>query len=203
MRHTFQVQVIAVLLTAATVLATDHRLFAAGPTPPSTTKPSYPSTTTPGPIDRAYMLHPYMPQGPSPAMPMLSPQNMAAAMEKLRSLGTQIGRALDVAVRLLSGNEVDFVSRNKTNLLSGNAPEILSGNKPNLLSGNAPKLLSGNKMPILSGNSFSMFSNIKVEIHIYNANNGNNNNITGNTAQPHGGPAGPNPGPARTPPLKK
>ena len=93
MRHTFQVQVIAVLLTAATVLATDHRLFAAGPTPPSTTKPSYPSTTTPGPIDRAYMLHPYMPQGPSPAMPMLSPQNMAAAMEKLRSLGTQIGRA--------------------------------------------------------------------------------------------------------------
>ena len=202
MRHTFQAQVIAVLLSAAAVVSADHRLLAAGPTKPDNVKPSY-SITPAGP--QRFIA----PQGPSPAAPFLSPQNIAAAAERLRSLGTQIGRALDVTVRLLSGNEVDFVSRNNTNLLSGNAPKILSDNKPdllsgnktNLLSGNAPEILSrnkpnilsGNKVPILSGNSFSMFSNIKVEIHIYNNNNGNNNNVTGNTAQPPRPPAGPNP----------
>ena len=90
-----------------------------------------------------------------------------------------LGRALDVAVDLLSGNETDLLSRNKTALLSGNKPEILSGNKaailsgnkPEILSGNKPAILSGNTTPILSGNTFSVLSNIKIEIHINNSGN--------------------------------
>ncbi len=194
MRHTFQVQAIAALLAAAAVLSFEHRLLAADATSPAPATRSF-GSPTPGRIYRPDSGGPIRPQAKSPAAPMLSPQEMAAAKEKLRNLGSQIGRALDVAVRLLSGNEVDFVSRNKTNLLSGNAPEILSGNKPNLL--------SDNKMAVMSRNSFSMFSNIKVEIHIYNNNNGNNNNVTGNTAQPPRTPGGPGLEPIRAPSLKK
>ncbi len=115
--------------------------------------------------------------------------------EKVRLLGEHLGRALDIALDLFSGNTAEFLSNNKAallsgnsaNLLSGNAPNLLSGNAPtcfpatrptcfpatpNLLSGNAPKVLSGNTTPILSGNSFSMFSNFKLEIHIENSGNG-------------------------------
>ena len=199
MRRTFQAQVVAAFLSVAAVLAADSRLFAADSNPPAKAKPEL-TPRMPGPG-----ANPFAPPGPrNPNRPglaaaMMSPQNAAAAVEKLRALGTQIGRALDVAVRLLSGNELDFVSRNRTELLSGNAPKLLSGNSPKLLSGNSPKLLSGNapkllsdnETPILSGNSFSMFSNIKIEIHVYNNNNGNNNNVTGNTAQPRQPPTGP------------
>ncbi|MGO9115060.1 MAG: hypothetical protein ACLP9L_38095 [Thermoguttaceae bacterium] len=221
MRHTFQAHVVAVILSVAAALSADNRLLAAEPA----AKPSHPSTkpSVPGPSNKPDLLHAFNPQRPG----VLSPQAAATAMEKLRTLGALLGRALDVAVDLLSGNETDLLSRNKTallsgnspkllsgnspnllsgnapNLLSGNAPNLLSGNAPNLLSGNAPKILSENKTPILSGNTISMFSNIKVEIHIYNNNNGNNNTVTGNTAQPPRIPAGPNSGPSVNPPPRR
>ena len=97
------------------------------------------------------------------------PQKAPTVMEKLKTLGTLLGRALDVAVDLLSNNNMKAMSDNKATLLSGNAPNILSGNAPKLLSGNETKLLSENTTPILSGNTFSMFSNIRVEIHIENS----------------------------------
>lgn len=89
--------------------------------------------------------------------------NVATALEKLKNLGTELGRAVDIAVELLSNNTADLLSGNKMALLSGNAPTILSGN--------APKVLSENTTPILSGNTFSFFSNVKIEIHIENSGN--------------------------------
>ena len=77
--------------------------------------------------------------------------------------GTHLGRAVDIAVELFSGNEAELLSKNKTALLSGNRPTILSGNNP--------KVLSENTTPIFSGNTFSVLSNIKVEIHIDNSGN--------------------------------
>jgi hypothetical protein len=101
-----------------------------------------------------------------------APKKPDAAMEKVRALGEHLGRALDIALDLFSGNQADLLSKNKTALLSGNSPKLLSGNSPNLLSGNAPKVLSENQTPIFSGNKISLFSNFKVEIHIENSGNG-------------------------------
>ena len=89
------------------------------------------------------------PKAAAPAKPC------PAALDKVKALGTHLGRALDVALDLMSGNEADFLSKNKTALLSGNSP----------------KLLSENQTPIFSGNTFSLFSNIRVEIHIENSGN--------------------------------
>ena len=105
------------------------------------------------------------PTSPGAAKPSL--QKTAATMEKLKNLGTELGRTLDLAIDLFSGNGADSLSQNKTALLSGNSP----------------KLLSENTTPILSGNTFSLFSNIKVEIHIDNS----GNNVTGGSAAPPAG----------------
>src|SRR5208283_248173 len=102
-----------------------------------------------------------------------NPSNPSATLEKMKDLGAHLGRALDIAVDLFSGNQADLLSKNKTALLSGNSPALLSGN--------APKVLSENTTPILSGNTFSLFSNIKVEIHI---NNSGNTTAAGAAAQP-------------------
>jgi hypothetical protein len=109
-----------------------------------------------------------------------APKKPDVAMEKVKALGEHLGRALDIAMELFSGNQADLLSKNKMALLSGNKPDLLSknkaallsGNSPTLLSGNAPKLLSENQTPILSGNKISLFSNFKVEIHIENSGNG-------------------------------
>ena len=87
-----------------------------------------------------------------------------AMAEKAKALGEHLGRALEIALDLFSGNKAEILSNNKAALLSGNSA--------NLLSGNAPKVLSDNTTPILSGNSFSLFSNFKIEIHIENSGNG-------------------------------
>jgi hypothetical protein len=53
MRHKFQFQVIAVLLSAAAVIAADHRLLAADATAPTAANPSRPSTVA---LARVYKL---------------------------------------------------------------------------------------------------------------------------------------------------
>jgi len=111
--------------------------------------------------------------------------NPTATLDKVKALGEHLGRAVDLAFDLLSGNSAELFSKNRTALLSGNKTALLSGNSANLLSGNAPKLLSDNTTPILSGNSFSLLSNFKLEIHIENSGNG----------------AGGLPGAGRTPPT--
>ena len=59
----------------------------------------------------------------------------AATAEKVKALGEHLGRALDIAVDLLSGNKADSL---KTDCLrSGNSP-IALGQCPTLLSGNGP-----------------------------------------------------------------
>jgi hypothetical protein len=114
-----------------------------------------------------------------------------ATAEKMKALGAHLGRALDIALDLLSGNEANMLSKNNAALLSGNSPTLLSGNSPTLLSGNAPKVLSENTTPIFSGNTFSLLSNIKVDIHIEKS--GNNvaapqRNAAPNARQPQGNP---------------
>ena len=172
MRNLFQVHSVAVLLSLTAFFSTDQRLRASEPTSAKATRPS-PSAAAASNTPRIYA-----PALGSAALNPTSPKT-ATTMEKLRNLGALLGRALDVAVDLLSGNETDLLSRNKTALLSGNKPEILSGNKaailsgnkPEILSGNKPAILSGNTTPILSGNTFSVLSNIKIEIHINNSGN--------------------------------
>ncbi|MGA2258049.1 MAG: hypothetical protein ABSG53_25575 [Thermoguttaceae bacterium] len=201
MRHTSKAHVVALFFSLTATLFVANRLFAADRTSSPAAKPSAPATKSDAPVPN-YDLHTsrtYI-QSPSLAAAKPSPQKTAATAEKLRNLGALLGRALDVAVDLLSGNETELLSKNKTALLSGNKPEILSGNKPEILSGNKPeilsgnkpKLLSGNRTPILSGNTFSMFSNIKVEIHI---NNSCNNVAPSAAAQPHWPTTVPNPVP--------
>jgi len=187
---------LALFLTLTATLLADNRLFAADQTAPAAAKP----TVFQLPAIRDVYNPPRTPSSIAVAKP--SPQKPAAAMEKLKDLGAQLRRALDVAFDLLSGNETDLLSRNKTALLSGNKPEILSGNeaelltknktallsgnKPEILSGNKPAILSGNTTPILSGNTFSMFSNIKIEVHVYNS---GNNVAAPPSAQPPVNPA--------------
>jgi hypothetical protein len=175
MRKTIQFHAVAALLSVAATLLVGNRLMAADQASKPTATPSRWTAST-GLI-------------PPQAAGKPSLQRPAATMEKLKNLGALLGRALDMAVDLLSGNETDLLSRNKTALLSGNKPEILSGNKPEILSGNKaailsgnkPKILSDNKTPILSGNTFSVLSNLKIEIHI---NNSGNSPAPGVMAQP-------------------
>jgi hypothetical protein len=101
-----------------------------------------------------------------------APKKPDAVFEKVKALREHLGRALDIALELFSGNQADLLSKNKMALLSGNSPKLLSGNSANLLSGNAPKVLSENQTPIFSGNKISFFSNLTVEIHIENSGNG-------------------------------
>jgi hypothetical protein len=93
-----------------------------------------------------------------------APKKPEPTMEKVKALGEHLGRALDLALDILSGNQADLFSKNKA--------ALLSGNKAAFLSGNAPKVLSENQTPIFSGNKISFFSNLKVEIHIENSGNG-------------------------------
>ena len=188
MRHSFQVHVVAVFLSGATALSAGNGLLAAEPAKPA---------AKPAPLGLQFQITGQgVPTAARAARP--APQRAATTMEKLKNLGAQLRRALDIAVDLLSNNEADLLSKNKTALLSGNEADLLAKNKTALLSGNSPKLvsdnatpilsgnktpiLSGNKTPILSGNTFSMFSNIKVEIHIENS--GNNNVAPGAAALP-------------------
>lgn len=181
MRNLFQVHSVAVLLSLTAFFSADQRLRASEPTSAKATRPSPSAAASNTPRIYAPAL------GSAALNP--TPPKTATTMEKLRNLGALLGRALDVAVDLLSGNETDLLSRNKTALLSGNKPEILSGNKaailsgnkPEILSGNKPAILSGNTTPILSGNTFSVLSNIKIEIHI---NNSGNSPMPGVMAQP-------------------
>ncbi len=143
MRHAPQVKLLAVFLVLTAALLVGNRLFAADQTSSATSRPS----------QRPYTPNPWKVSSPS------------ATLEKLEDLGTHLGRVLDIAVDLLSGNQTDLLSKNKTALLSGNNP----------------KVLSENTTPILSGNSFSLFSNIKVEIHIENS---GNTMAAGATAKP-------------------
>jgi hypothetical protein len=187
MRHTFQVPLAAIFLSLDLVLSAGTRLFAAEPAKPSTAKPS--ATAAPPASSSAAAK-------PAPALDLsnltlrafISPgdakpaaQKAPTTLDKLKTLGSLLSRALDVTADIFSGNEGNLLSRNKTTLLSGNAPKILSENTTPILSGNNTKLLSENTTPIFSGNTFSMFSNIKVEIHI--------NNSAGAMGQPPQGPA--------------
>jgi hypothetical protein len=217
MQHKSKAQVVALFLALTASLLVINRLSAADRPADAAAKQNTPPKT-PSLNNNSYV--PYVPYnntykpGSSPAAAITGPNKAAATEEKLKNLGALLGRALDVAIDLLSGNETDLLSRNKTALLSGNKseilsgnrpeilsgnkpeilsgnkPEILSGNKPEILSGNKPKVLSGNRTPILSGNTFSVLSNIKVEIHI---NNSGNNVPPGPMAQPRLSPATPSP----------
>ena len=178
MRHASQATVVAVILSLTTVFSAGDRLFAADPYTPGSKPHSYPDHSKPSPAPGKpgpYPTpHPYGPSVTSPGQANPYAHAAAPILEKLRDLGAHLGRALDIAVDLLSGNEAEFLSKNKTTLLSGNNPAILSGNR---------KVLSENTTPVLSGNTFSVFSNIKVEIHIDNS----GNNMAGPPR-----PAGPN-----------
>jgi len=183
MSRTSQTKILAVFLSLTAALVADNRLFAADKT--ATTTPNRPSANQYTPYSSVTV--PAVPKlsmyGTAPACPYST-----ATMEKLKNLGTQLGRALDIAADLFSGNEADMLSKNKAALLSGNSANVLSGN--------APKVLSENTTPILSGNSFSLFSNIKIEIHIDNS---GNTMAAGAVAQPASRRAEPNPGPSRKP----
>ena len=168
MRHASHATMVAVFLSLAATLIAGDRLFAADRTPPAAAKPGQ--------------------YTPRPSSPYLTAPNM----EKLKELGAHLGRALDIAVELFSGNKAELLSKNKTALLSGNRPTILSGNNP--------KVLSENTTPILSGNTFSVLSNIKVEIHIENS---GNNAAGGATAQPDPRRGIPSSGSSRTTPPKR
>jgi hypothetical protein len=190
MRRTSSTLIAALILSLAAVPAVNHRLSAAELQLAQAAKPALeklkeaqkkkePQKKTEKEATLQFTLQPARVAKPAP--------DKTVTMDKIKSLGEHLARALDIAVDLFSGNEAEFLSKNRTALLSGNkptilsgnAPNLLSGNAPNLLSGNAPKLLSGNATPIfsgnkaqiLSGNSFSMFSNLKIEIHIENSGN--------------------------------
>ena len=154
MRHASQATVVAIILSLTTVLLAGHRLFAADPYTPGG-NPHSSANHSPAAGNPYHGTRPYGPSVPSPAA--ANPYAYAAApiLEKLKDIGAHLGRALDLAADLFSGNEAEFLSKNKTALLSGNNP----------------KVLSENTTPILSGNTFSVFSNIKVEIHIDNSGN--------------------------------
>ena len=151
MRHTFQVPVVMVFLSVAAVLAADNRLSAAEQAKPG---------ATPVPSALKFLIT----KAPPAAAAKPAPQHAAATMEKLRNLGAQLRRALDIAVDLFSGNEADLLSKNKTALLSGNSPRLLSGNEAELLAKNKTALLSGNKPAILSGNKTALLSGNKPAI---------------------------------------
>ncbi len=141
---------------------------------------------------------------PAPAPHRVLPATAPTA--KLRGLALSPPRfwdklaelTVDLAVKLLSGNEAhllseneaELLSDNQTELLSGNSPKLLSEISPNLLSGNEPELLSGNSVSLFSGNRVSILSGIKLEIHISNS---------GNNGAPGFGPAGPVPAPGVAP----
>jgi len=172
MRHASKSQVAALLLSLTATLLIASRLSAAdgppataakpGARPAMSSVPGSPSTRGPNFIN-PYAARPFIP-GPSPAAASPSPQKSPTTAEKLKQLGSLLGRALDVAVSLLSGNETELFSKNQAALLSGNKPEILSGNKADLLSGNKPEILSGNKPKLLSGNKAALLSGNKPEI---------------------------------------
>jgi hypothetical protein len=111
------------------------------------------------------------PQALSPTGVKPSPHAAAATVDKLKDLGAHLGRALDIAFDLLSGNEAHLLSGNEADLLSKNDTALLSGNCPKVRLGDNPKVLSENRAAAFSGNSFSLFSNIKVEIHIDHSGN--------------------------------
>ncbi len=158
MQHASQAKYLTVFLSLTAALLAGDRLLAAertsspSPAKPSAVKPSYSNGNPYVPFSTGTSAS-YVKAAPSPT----------AALEKLKDLGAHLGRALDIAVDLFSGNEAELLSKNKTALLSGNRPTILSGNNP--------KVLSENATPILSGNTFSVLSNIRVEIHIENSGN--------------------------------
>jgi hypothetical protein len=142
MRQVISLSIRAAVAALAVILTTAQNAAAADKPPAH--KPTKPETMT-----LFYDL-----VGPKPP----------ATADKVRALGEHLGRALEIALDLFSGNKAELFSNNKAALLSGNSA--------NLLSGNAPKVLSDNTTPILSGNSLSLFSNFKVEIHIENSGNG-------------------------------
>jgi hypothetical protein len=197
MRRSYQTQSIALFLLVATGLLAGDRLFGADRPNPIAVK-TLPTTKTVATSAKMVPL--------AAAKPL--PPSECPVLAKLKSLGSQLQKALELGVDVLSGNKADLLSNNKPNLLSGNKPNLLSGNspkllsgnsanllsgnKPNLLSGNKTKLLSDNKTPIFSGNTISLFSNIKIEIHIENR---GNSVSTGGRAQPFAAPtpAGPTP----------
>ena len=146
MRHVSQVKFVAVFLSLTVALLAGNRLFAADRAAPAPARFDISHTAV-----------------PSPGAAKPCPRPTAATMDKLKDLGGHLGRALDVALDLLSGNEANLLSNNNTALLSGNCPKVRLGDNP--------KVLSENRIPVLSGNTFSLLSNIKVEIHIDNSGN--------------------------------
>jgi hypothetical protein len=182
--------VLVVVLIAFTVLWGGAQALAqpAPKFPGGLPKPTSPQFA-PGAVDY-YRRAPVSPATPRPkGLPGLPAQSWG-----------DLGKlALDVALNLLSGNELELLSGNKpkllsgnetellsgneTELLSGNETELFSGNKPKLLSGNETELLSGNKPKFLNGNRVSVLSGNKLEIRIVNS--GNNN---GNHGPPRLGP---------------
>ncbi len=145
MRHTFQAQFVVVFLSLAAALSANQRLFAAEPASPAAAKRAAPATAerffSPTADPWSSLIAPATQASPSvganpwlsliappPAAAKPAPQSAAATLEKLKNIGSLLGRALDLAVHLMSGNEADMLSKNSTALLSGNKPEVLSGN---------------------------------------------------------------------------
>jgi hypothetical protein len=190
MRHTLRIQLSALVIALTATLLAGNWLLAADPTSRDAAKPA--AVRAAGPVVRPNVTRALagglLPVTP-PAVAVPTPQKVVATAAKLKELGAQLRRALDIAVDLFSGNEAELLSKNKTKLFSGNEAELLSGNKTKLLSDNKPKILSDNKPKILSDNStpifsenrFSLFSNLKIEIHI---NNSGNRPMPGPAAQP-------------------
>ena len=122
------------------------------------------------------------PPAHKPAAPKAPPA------DKLKALGEHLGRALDLALDILSGNEAEFLSGNKAALLSGNSArtKAFNGEKPTVLSGNKMSAFSGNKIDLFS--NIKLFSDIKVEIHVHNSgtNSGNFSAKKGDEEKPTG-----------------
>ncbi len=164
MRHAISIPVLAAIFTLPAILAVIRDGSAA----------DKPATPVKKPATPVYLNYSGAIVAPRPD----------AVLDKVKALGERLGQALNRAVDVLSGNEAEFLAKNKTALLSGNEAELLAKNKTALLSGNSPRVLNGEKPKVLSenktavlsgnkaeGNTMNLFSNmhlfsdIRVEVH--------------------------------------
>lgn len=205
MRHSISIPVLAAIFTLPAILATVHRGSAADKPATTAAKPApwymqdhvqyfQPGSQVPLPARAAAKPPPYPPRGsifngptvPPPLGPAAFPFQLTTPgmADKVKALGERLGQALNRAVDVFSGNEAEFLAKNKTALLSGNEAELasknkatlLSHNRPSVLNGEKPKVLSENKTAVLSGNkaegntmnlfsNIHLFSDIRVEVH--------------------------------------
>jgi len=170
-----------VLLSDAEAFGQDRPAYNAGPKQPAPSGPTsgyYPGSTQPDssrPKSGHAIVKPHSvaPRPDAQTVPWVNKLKDLASPSKV-PWDSVLKSVVDVAVKVLSGNETHLLSENEAELLSNNKPELFSGNRckflsenqPKLLSDNKPAILSGNQTPILSGNHVSVLSGIRLEFRV-------------------------------------